>query len=404
MKMRWSNRPASLILCCIFLLTIGCAAQPPRSTALSKPANLAFAIPSAYREYYQKQLDAFKTVEPNITIQLKDENTQTADVREIGWLESRLAESDPLNAALDLSPFIQQESGFDREDFYPGLLEAFSREGKLLAIPTGLNPFVLYYNQNLFDQYAIPYPGDTMTWDEFKTTAMRLRDPIAGIYGYLPVPNYQDAIFFAYQHGAALMDGQTPRLDSPESIEALEWYATLFTSIGAAPTADQVRLDFGNRGIFAAIEAGKGAMWIDEFVSLGRFTDSRIPYKVGIAPLPQNKMRFSVALFNGLVISSSSENPEAAWQWVRFLSGQLRPGSIPARRSVAESSAFNQAVGEANARIARDVVENARLISSFDPQRLMPVMESYLTAVARTVDGMLPAADTLREAQQSIQP
>jgi ABC-type glycerol-3-phosphate transport system substrate-binding protein len=356
------------------------------------------------RNYYTKKIEAFKSVEPNIAVELKTTSGPNTDVSEIGWFDVQDSGSDELAQALDLSPFIEREANFDRTDFYPGLLDAFTRDGKLLALPTGVNPFVLYYNQDLFDKHSLPYPSPNLTWDEFKTLAMQLRDPETGSYGYLPMENYTDAIFFAFQHGATLLSGNQPQVDSIEAIQALEWYATLYSDLGAAPTAERLQSEFGDRGVYAAIYTGFAGMWISDLAQLSRFNDDRTQFKVGIAPLPKDQTSFSVAQFQGLVISTQTKYPDAAWRWVRFLSGQTQPWSLPARRSIAESEQFSAEFGKDQAEIARIVVENARLITSFDMNMFQPVMEAYLTATAQTVDGMIPAADTLREAQLKLSP
>ena len=400
------HRPRILfgVILSTMLLLAACSVFQPQSTALADPATIRFVVSNETRDYYTQKVTAFKGIEPNITVELVNNTSQDIDVREIGWLDVQTGSENALDKALDLSPFIEQEADFKRDDFYPGLLEAFQRDGKQLALPSGVDPFVLFYNQNLFDQYGVAYPAAGLTWDEFKTRAMQLRDPEAKIYGYLPQENYLDAIFFSFQHGAALLEGDQPQLDSLEAVQALEWYASLFTEMGAAPNAAQVEADFGGRGVYAAIFRGMGGMWMGQFSQLPMFSDERAQFKVGIAPLPVDVSSSTVALFQGLVISAQTKEPEAAWRWVRFLYGQPQPWSVPVRRSVAQSEEYAAMVGKDQAAVARSAVENARLVSSFDMQLFQPVMETYLSAVAQTVDGMLPAADTLREAQQSVSP
>jgi len=43
-------------------------------------------------------------------------------------------------------------------DFDPSTLEAWRQEGKLVGIPFGFWPAVLYYNKDIFDQSNLPYP------------------------------------------------------------------------------------------------------------------------------------------------------------------------------------------------------------------------------------------------------
>ena len=64
------------------------------------------------------------------------------------------------------------------------MLAVYAVEGKTWAIPSGMNPLVVYYNQDLFDQYGVPYPENGWTWDDFLSVALAIRDPEAGVFGY----------------------------------------------------------------------------------------------------------------------------------------------------------------------------------------------------------------------------
>jgi multiple sugar transport system substrate-binding protein len=413
MKRSHNSRTALLSLLVLSLFLSACEAFKPRSSALAEPATIVFALSNESiqanresRDYYTKKIEAFKAVEPNITVELKTTSSMDIDVTEIGWYDLQDASSIILSQALELGPFIEKEKEFNRSDFYPGLIEAFTRDGKLLALPTGVNPFVLYYNQDLFDQNGLSYPTTDLTWDDFKTLAMQLRDPAAGIYGYTPMDDsYTDAVFFAFQHGARLLEGSQPQLNSIEAIQALEWYATLYTNNDSAPNAETRSKEFSDRGFYGAIASGKVAMWIADYSNLSRFSNNaRISFKVGIASLPHDQTVFSVAQFQGLVISSKTKSPEAAWRFIRFLSSQSQPWAIPARKSVTESEQYAAEFGKDHAMMARSVVQSSQLITSFDMTLFQPVLEAYLTAVAQTVDGMIPASQSLNEAQQKVQP
>jgi len=40
------------------------------------------------------------------------------------------------------------------------------------AIPAGVDMLVMFYNQDLFDQYDVPYPEVGWTWGDFLDTAL----------------------------------------------------------------------------------------------------------------------------------------------------------------------------------------------------------------------------------------
>src|SRR5207244_4481115 len=59
---------------------------------------------------------------------------------------------------MSLAPYIIEEPNFDTTDFFPGAWEAYRDRGKQYAIPSEVIPWVVFYNQQLFDKARIPYP------------------------------------------------------------------------------------------------------------------------------------------------------------------------------------------------------------------------------------------------------
>jgi multiple sugar transport system substrate-binding protein len=45
-------------------------------------------------------------------------------------------------------------------------IKSFGEKGELYALPFSINFGLLFYNKNIFDELALPYPKDNMTWDQ----------------------------------------------------------------------------------------------------------------------------------------------------------------------------------------------------------------------------------------------
>jgi multiple sugar transport system substrate-binding protein len=74
-----------------------------------------------------------------------------------------------LGAALDLTPYLKKYN-VSLDKFDPSAvksLQARSPQGQLLALPFSVNFGLLYYNKDIFDKFAVPYPKNDMTWDTF---------------------------------------------------------------------------------------------------------------------------------------------------------------------------------------------------------------------------------------------
>ena len=289
----------------------------------------------------------------------------------------------------NVTPFIEQDEGFNVADFYPDTLNVFRYEGKIWGVPADMNMMVMYYNQDIFDRYGATYPQIGWTWDQFLDAAIQTTDPTDDIYGY--AVQYNDAfgviepIIFIYQHGGRLFDNwQNPQVttfDDPLNIEAMAWYAALIHDYGVAPTKelgpDRVRFYPGG-----GVIEGKYAMWMGMVSDHGGKTWGREwPMRWGVVPLPRDQAATTMTIMNGLFISSDTEHPDEAWKWVSFLSQQMPTASMPARRSLAESDEYAQMVGSDVASASRAAVEDALLIN--------PELPSYETALGALMEAFM---------------
>lgn len=76
----------------------------------------------------------------------------------------------------DLNPYVKQFN-MDLNRIDPIVLDTVrktSGDGKLLGIPISGNVVMMYYNKDIFDRFAVPYPKDGMTWDEVYDLARQL--------------------------------------------------------------------------------------------------------------------------------------------------------------------------------------------------------------------------------------
>lgn len=69
----------------------------------------------------------------------------------------------------------------------------------------------------------------------------------------------------------------------------------------------------------------------------------------------------------GHYISADSQDPRACWDWIKFMSEQANLfAGVPARRSLAESPAWEASVGRENAAAYRVAVVNLKPVESLD--------------------------------------
>ena len=191
--------------------------------------------------------------------------------------------------------------------------------------------------------------------------------------------------------------------DDPLTVEALEWYAGLYHEYEVAPTPQEARSAFGGGqyAFFDGLRHGRVGMWMGGFSERGGLTWP-VEWFVnwGMAPLPRDAQSITQAQIEGYAIYSQTGHPDACWQWIVFLSRQTPERLMPARKSLAESSAYGKLVGEDVAAVARASMESAVLINLGAFVEFEGAMDVFAEAVGDVIDGEATPQEALSEAQR----
>ena len=398
-----SPRPTGAArLCAVLaiLLLSGCSVATP--TAEVEPAAISFAFHESDQRYYEGLLAAFADDPPTLSVelhpydwgQLATMDAQTADV--FAADTSLLYDLDEQSELLALDPFLQQDASLDLDDFYPGALGAVTSEGRLWALPSGIDVYVMYLNQDLLTVSGATYPDLEWSWPEFLELALTTRDDALRNFGYTTIPGHWDAILFIYQNGGRIVDDErNPTkfvFDDPLTIEALEFYASLFHEYDVAPTLVEARtvLGGGNYAYYQGIRNGRIGMWMLPLSQRGGMmwpVEWLSEYRVA-AP-PRGSVAASTATLEAFAISAETTHRDACWLWITFLSRQMTYRLMPARVSLAESEGFEQLVGEEVAVAARISLEGAIMISPQLSTRLGDEYQTFTKAIDQIVEGAM---------------
>lgn len=323
---------------------------------------------------------AFREQRPDIFVQLKPFEW-TPDLKEVTaatlaqtsdcffWF-GPLAGNDE-TALLDLRPLIEADSTFPRDDIVPAALAQYSREGRIYGLPYAVNMRSLMYNHAAFEAAGVQPPRADWKPDDFLAAAQALTrgEGNEQRWGYVPLGGPQaDLLFFINQFGARLMVGEgkdlRPNYTDPKTIAAIRWYLDLSMVHKVAPPLTIVyrRDDFGGGDrSYELVQSGRVGMWLGYPESFqggvviqpvepgGGPAPTAAPLTpverdIRAAPLPVGGagVPSSELFLRGLFISARTQQPQACWEWIKFLSGDtsLTYGDMPARRSVAQSEAF----------------------------------------------------------------
>ncbi|MEJ8766097.1 sugar ABC transporter substrate-binding protein [Oceanobacillus sp. HCA-5259] len=255
-----------------------------------------------------------------------------------------------------------KEDSVDLAPYPEGLLGLYQYDGKSYALPKDYDTIGLWYNKALFDEADLEYPNDTWTWDDLLEAAKALTDEEKGVHG---IAAYIQDAQASYYNTILANDGfiisedkKESGFDDPKTIEGLQLYHDLIHVHGVSPTHAQMETTTAT----SMFESGKVAMMFQASYMIPQFKSNEYTLEnVDVTVLPIMNKRSNVIHGLGNVIASNSDNKDAAWKFVKFLSSekaatmQAEAGIIPAYEGT--QKAWVEATPEFNLQAFLDMAE-----------------------------------------------
>lgn len=248
----------------------------------------------------------------------------------------------------NLTPYAAADpEGFEKDAFFPQIIDRFTYEGKLLALPRDIAPFAcVFYNKKLFDAAGLPYPTDDWSWSDLLRIARELTKKdenghVAqyGFYGWA----WQN---FVYGAGGSFVDDvkhpTKVTLNTPEAIEGLQFYADLSNLYGAMPSP----IAFTNFGMGAdrMFANDRIAMFLSGIWETPLFRNYDLGWDVVMFPKgPSGKRAFGTG-GTGYAILKSSKHKKEAWEVIKALTGPQGQAQF-AKRGLAQPARIAVAKG-----------------------------------------------------------
>ncbi|OCA88016.1 ABC transporter substrate-binding protein [Bacillus sp. FJAT-27225] len=211
------------------------------------------------------------------------------------------------------------KGNYSTDDFIPSALGSVTNGDRLYGLPIITETTVLYYRKDILDKAGLQPPK---TLDELKEQAKQLNDPKNGLYGFVSrgkrAPSVTQFSNYLYSFGGDFMKDGKATLDTPEAIEAFEYYGTLLKEYGPPGT-----LNMSWPEAMAVFTQGKAVFYTDASALYTNATDpskSSVAENVGFAPFPEGpKGRKATAPPAWAVaIGANSEKKDAAWEFVKW--------------------------------------------------------------------------------------
>ena len=310
--------------------------------------------------FFQEYGNMFATQFPNIDIEVANmqsmysqDSSDTMEERMNAFLEEhkpdvlllqsgeyeKLAQEGKL---LALDSVIEQDK-FETEGIHPAILKLLREQGggKLYGLSPEFSSSALYYNIDLFKKHGVELPKDSMSWEEVFELAKRFPtdgDKDSRIYGlsmdtYSNVSNLIQLIGSSQDLRILSADGSAFNIDTDS------WRNVFRSTIEAAksgalyvPTEEDRSFNFTTmeemyqRNLFVmgrSAMAVKSSYEVQQIIQAKEQLKNVTPVNWGIvtAPVdPNNRNQSSYfSLGSIFAVSSSSGNPRAAWEFVKYI-------------------------------------------------------------------------------------
>jgi multiple sugar transport system substrate-binding protein len=237
----------------------------------------------------------------------------------------------------------------DANDFFPSHLGGGKWLGKQMALTADGCALLTYYNSTLFQAASVPAPKPTWTWTDYLDAARRttIKDANGTVTqaGSIPAPGNQFWLWL-WSNGADMFsaDLKQVRLTEPAAIEALQFVVDLVGRHGAATTSPGV-----NVGANPEV-AGKVGLWNANRGFFGNM-QAVTSFKFNVMPFPRSPRTggsTTVNVAGQLSIAKNNKRPDAAWEWIKFLTSTeaqiirstVQQGGCPSRKSATAHKSY----------------------------------------------------------------
>jgi multiple sugar transport system substrate-binding protein len=246
-----------------------------------------------------------------------------------------------------IQQFIDGPSGLTPESF-ADILPVFIENNKwgntIWSFPFNKSVRALYYNKQLFAEAGLDPEKPPETWDDYLNFARKITRDIDGdgrpdIWGTAGQINAWTFGNLLLQNGGRFLDPKTDLVafGGPEGVGALKFMKRLLAdSVGFLASGFDYQNDF---------QAGKVGMIEGSTVSIA-FMQGKYKFPLGIAPLPQGKIKgMTIAGTNVVIFAKASpEEQAAAWEFIKWFTDTEQTAKwaagtyyVPVRRSALET-------------------------------------------------------------------
>jgi multiple sugar transport system substrate-binding protein len=401
-------------LCLMALIVAGCLSKNTSGKTVIK--YVIWGTPDDLK-IFNKLIDVFEQKNPDIEVKLINipgdyyTKLQTmiagGDTPDIFFMHSFfLPAYVEKNTVLDLQEFIDTDPEMKQivADTYPQVLDYYKYKGHFYGYPRCINPFVIFYNKDMFDKAGVKYPDYTWNWDKFVASCQKLtkgdyksgNKQFAFVFGH----GFGSWCIWAWQNNGDLFDktGTKSTMNTPEVVETLQWLYDLMNKHKVAPTYTE-NVDMGNEQMFMS---GRSAMYVSGFWMSSTF-QAITKFKWDVGPLPKGKVRKTMLANAGWCVGKDTKHLKETLAFLKFCAGKegqaiVSKGGhdVPILKSVAESDAFLvPGTLPENKKVFLEEIKYSRFFPA--PIKFREIMDTVDKDLDKVFRGMQPIKQTVAE-------
>lgn len=276
--------------------------------------------------FFRNAVSAFEAENPDIAVELEVVNWDTLfqklttdiaggaapDVSIIGtrWLTDFVTQG----IAEPLDEYMAEENTGDR--FIDVFLGPSEIDGTVYGLPWTASARAMFYNKDLFDAAGAEAPK---TWEDVREAATAISENTDAFGFGLQGKEIETDVYWYYamwSFGADIIDEDgTSGIDSPEAIEAAEFYKQLIDEglTQPEPTA------YNRENVQDLFKQGRLGMVITAPFLIGQLADEAPDLEYGIAPVPRAEEQVTYGVTDSIMMFSSSTKKNEAWRFLEFI-------------------------------------------------------------------------------------
>lgn len=222
----------------------------------------------------------------------------------------------------DLTTYIKAED-YNLDKYFASTVNMHHHAGIQSGLPATFSIVINFINKTLFDEAGIAYPDENWTWEDLVDAAAKMTvdfdgDGIIDQFGYVAGwwPN------FVFQNGGQILNDEGRcGLNTPEAIEGLQVMVdiTLDPEQKIAPD----RSELNDAGDWDRFQAGSIAIMPNGPWAVTPFKNNiGDKFEWDVAPFTSINQPATLMFGNSYTMSSTSEQKKAAWEFIKFATGE----------------------------------------------------------------------------------